>query len=275
MESPRKALLGELAAMLSTSWGNPGNPATIEPEFIPRDRAEAYLVQDLMHETLAQGIAGWKVGATSTRMRELDGHDDVIPGRIFASRTWVGSRHGLPIEYFRGARVETEFAFRLTETPHLRDTPWTAGEMEQMMVLHPAVEIIGNRFRLDGAGKAENSLMTIADNGGGIGFVFGDPVDDWQTVDFQQHVITLTVNNGVPADNFLGDMRCLPSQAAADLVNHLADRGHALAAGDYISTGAATVPQAFSGGDHVHADFGALGAIELVFGSDSMKPGDQ
>ena len=274
MESTRKALLGELAAMLSTSWGNPGNPVTVEPEFIPRDRAEAYLVQDLMNEMLEQGIAGWKVGATSPRMRELDGHDDVIPGRIFASRTWLGPRHDLPIEYFHSARVETEFAFRLTATPYLRDVPWTAGEMEQMMVLHPAIEIIGNRFRLDGAGKAENSLMTIADNGGGIGFVFGDPVDDWQSVDFQQHVITLTVNNGAPADNFLGDMRCLPSQAAADLVNHLAARDHALAAGDYISTGAATVPEAFSGNDQVHADFGALGAIELVFGSDSMKPGD-
>ena len=275
MESPRKAALGELAAMLSTSWGNPGNPVTIKPESIPRDRAEAYLVQDLMHETLEQGVAGWKVGATSARMRELDGHDDVIPGRIFASRTWVGSRHDLPITYFPSARVETEFAFRLTASPFLRDAPWTAAELETMMVLHPAIEIIGNRYRIEAASKAENSLMTIADNGGGIGFVFGDPVDDWQTVDFQQHIITLTVNNGVPADNFLGDMRCLPSQAAADLVNHLAARGHELAVGDYISTGAATVPQAFSGNDQVHADFGALGTIELVFGSDSMKPGDQ
>jgi 2-keto-4-pentenoate hydratase len=265
MNDARKSVLNELAGMLSASWRAPGNPVKVDPYFYPRDRSEAYFVQDRMHDELGQGLAGWKVGATSQKMRELDGHDDVIPGRIFASRSYVGARQNLSIEQFPGARAETEFAFRLTTTPHLRDAPWTAGEMESMMTLHPAIEIIGNRYRLDGASKAENSLMTIADNGGGIGFVFGDPVDDWQTIDFQQHRINLTVSGGVPAENFLGEMRCLPAQAAADLVNHLAARGHALQAGDFISTGAASVPQPFTAGDHVHADFGTLGVIELAF----------
>ena len=265
MDDTRKAVLSELAAMLSTAWRDPGNPASIDSRFYPRDRAEAYFVQDLMHETLGQGLAGWKVGATSQKMRELDGHDDVIPGRIFASRSYVGARHELPITKFPGARAETEFAFRLTATPHLRTAPWTAAEMESMMILHPAIEIIGNRYRLEGASKAENSLMTIADNGGGIGFVFGDPVADWQAIDFQQHMITLSVSGGTPAENFLGEMRCLPAQAAADLVNHLAARGHMLAAGDFVSTGAASVPQPFAGGDTVSADFGPLGFIELAF----------
>ncbi len=265
MNETRKAVLSELAVMLSTAWRDPGNPASIGPRLYPRDRAEAYFVQDLMHETLGQGLAGWKVGATSQKMRELDGHDDVIPGRIFASRSYVGARHSLPIDLFPGARAETEFAFRLTATPYLREAAWTATEMANMMTLHPAIEIIGNRYRLAGASKAENSLMTIADNGGGIGFVFGDPVADWQAIDFQQHVITLSVSGGTPAENFLGEMRCIPAQAAADLVNHLAARGHNLQAGDFISTGAASVPQSFSAGDHIHADFGTLGVIELAF----------
>ena len=265
MDDARKAVLSELAVILSASWRAPGNPVKVEPDFYPRDRTEAYFVQDRMHDELGQGLAGWKVGATSQKMRELDGHDDVIPGRIFASRSYVGTRHELPIGQFPGARAETEFAFRLTATPHLRTTPWTAAEMAGMMTLHPAIEIIGNRYRLDGASKAENSLMTIADNGGGIGFVFGDLVDNWQAIDFQQHRITLTVSGGRPAENFLGEMRCLPAQAAADLVNHLAARGFILQAGDFISTGAASVPQPFVAGDHVHADFGALGAIELAF----------
>ena len=265
MDGPRKAVLGELAEMLAASWRDPGNPVTIDPRFYPRDRAEAYFVQDLMHEELGQGLAGWKVGATSSKMRELDGHDDVIPGRIFASRSFVGPRHNLPIAHYPGARAETEFAFRLTATPHLRQTHWQADEMERMMVLHPAIEIIGNRYRLYGVSKADNSLMTIADNGGGIGFVFGDPVEDWQEFDFQQHIINLTITGGSPAENFLGEMRCLPAQAAADLVNHLAARGHVLQAGDFISTGAASVPQPFSAGDHLHADFGALGIIEVTF----------
>jgi 2-keto-4-pentenoate hydratase len=78
-------------------------------------------------------------------------------------------------------------------------------------------------------------------------------------------MITLSVSGGTPAENFLGEMRCLPAQAAADLVNHLAARGHMLAAGDFVSTGAASVPQPFAGGDTVSADFGPLGFIELAF----------
>ena len=265
MDESRKAVLEDLVAMLSASWRDPANKVAVDPRFYPRNRTEAYFVQDRMHDELGQGVAGWKVGATSVRMRKLDGHDDVIPGRIFASRSYVGSHHSLPINQFPDARIETEFAFRLTAKPHFREAPWTAAEMETMMVLHPAIEIIGNRYRIEAASKAENSLMTIADNGGGIGFVFGDPVEDWQEVDFRQHLITLMVSGGAPADNFFGEMRCLPTEAVADLVNHLALRGYEMEAGDFISTGAASVPQPFSAGDHVRADFGALGVIEAAF----------
>ena len=73
------------------------------------------------------------------------------------------------------------------------------------------------------------------------------------------------MGNCNPAENFLGDMRCIPAQAAADLVNHLASRGEVLAAGDFISTGAATVPQSFAAGDAVAADFGEIGRIKLQF----------
>jgi 2-keto-4-pentenoate hydratase len=263
-DQPTRAI-EELAAMLADAWHRPGNLVAVDRALVPADRAQACLAQDLMFQKLGEALAGWKVGATSHKMRQLDGHDDVIPGRIIASRTHIGPRHDLQIGHYHKARAETEFAFRLTATPHLRDTPWTSGEMAEIMVLHPAIELIGNRYQMDGASKAENSLMTIADNGGGIGFIFGDPVTDWQHIDFQNHRIDLRVSGGAPADNFLGDMRCVPAEAAADLVNHLAHRGEVLEAGHFISTGAASVPQPFGGGDVVHADFGVLGTIELRF----------
>ena len=48
-------------------------------------------------------------------------------------------------------------------------------------------------------------------------------------------------------------------------VNHLASRGYELQIGDFISTGAASVPQSFSSGDYVHANFGELGEIKVTF----------
>ena len=218
-----------------------------------------------MAESLGYGITGWKVGATSAKMRELDGHDDVIPGRILAPTTYVGHHHDLPISRFPGARAETEFAFRLNGDLPLRDRPWSAEEIAPLATLHPAVEIIGHRYPKGKGAPKVGTLLTIADNGGGIGFVFGDPVTDWQDIDFQNHRISLRVDEAAEAENFLGDMRCVPIEALADLVNHLAARGCTLKSGDFVSTGAATVPQAVQAGSQVVADFGILGKIELRF----------
>ena len=257
--------LAALADMLADKWPDPSSPIKLEPHQFPENRSEAYYVQDYMFAALGENLAGWKVGATSARMRALDGHDDVIPGRIAASTCFIGTHMKLPIARFPKARAETEFAFRLHETPGLRNKPWRAEEMAEIMTLHPAIEIIGNRYQAEGISKAQNSLLTTADNGGGMGFVFGDPIDDWQKLDFQHHKITLSVDGKAPAENFLGDMRCVPAQAAADLVNHLAKRDISMKAGAFLSTGAATVPQHFEVGSVVHADFGGLGVIELTF----------
>ena len=73
---------------------------------IPISRSEAYFVQDQMAEVIGDSVSGWKVGATSTKMRELDGHDDVIPGRIFESVTFLGAKQNLPISRFMDARAE-------------------------------------------------------------------------------------------------------------------------------------------------------------------------
>ena len=107
--------------------------------------------------------------------------------------------------------------------------------------------------------------MTIADNGGGIGFVFGTAFHDWKNINFRNHSICLQVDDNPPAENFLGDMRCQPLEAVADLVNHLSSREISLRKGDFVSTGAATVPQPFLKGSYVTADFGIIGKIQITF----------
>ncbi len=265
VEALRKPVLTGLGQRLGDAWTIAGQIEGPTEEELPRDRAEAYFVQDVMTERIGEGLTGWKVGATSAKMRELDGHDDVIPGRIFSSVTRQGPQHVLNAERFPDARAETEFAFRILQDIPLRSEAWRAEELASLAVLHPAIEIIGNRHVLSDASKSQRSLMTIADNGGGIGFVFGDAVTDWQSTDFRNHPIELRVDGGPAAENFLGEMRCEPLVALADLLNHLAGRGIRVDQGDFVSTGAATVPQPIGRGSRVRADFGALGTIELSF----------
>ena len=262
----RSAQLEAIAGRLAAAWLNQSLIEDLVEDELPQDRTEAYLVQDLMSQQIGQLITGWKVGATSPKMRKLDGHTDVIPGRIFKSVTYHGRQIKLPIERFPRARVETEFAFRLLADCPVDQAPWSAENLIERAVLHPAIEIIGNRHVLLHGSKEQKSLMTIADNGGGIGFVFGEAYDNWQDLDFQNHLIRLSVDDSEPAENFLGELRGAPLKALADLLNHLAHRGYSLNVGDYVSTGATTVPQPFQKGSVVNADFGNVGSITLQFG---------
>ncbi|MFZ9094337.1 MAG: 2-keto-4-pentenoate hydratase [bacterium] len=262
----RSAHLAALAGKLAAAWLNQSLIEDLVEDELPQNRTEAYLAQDLMSKQIGQSISGWKVGATSAKMRELDGHTDVIPGRIFKSVTYHGRQVKLPMERFPRARVETEFAFRLLADCPIDQAPWSAEDLIERVVLHPAIEIIGNRHVLPHGSKEQKSLMTIADNGGGIGFVFGEAYENWQDLDFQNHHIQLSVDGSEPAENFLGELRGAPLKALADLLNHLAQRGFSLHVGDYVSTGAATVPQPFQKGSVVNADFGTVGLITLQFG---------
>ena len=265
LDSYRLKQLESLAHKLGQAWLE--NSLIEEPNYseIPQSREEAYFVQDQMAQFIGKDISGWKVGATSAKMRELDGHDDVIPGRIFSPVTFVGPIQKLSIDQFPNARVETEFAFRLNEDIPIREQKWTAEDLENKLSMHPAIEIIGNRHQLNSATKSEKSLMTIADNGGGIGFVFGTAFHDWKNFNFRNHSICLQVDDNPPAENFLGDMRCQPLEAVAELVNHLSSRDISLRKGEFVSTGAATVPQPFLKGSFVTADFGIIGKIQITF----------
>ena len=253
IDSNRLRHLESLANKLGQSWLE--NTIIEGPNVseIPTCREEAYFVQDRMSSVIGQEITGWKVGATSAKMRELDGHDDIIPGRIFSSVTFFGPVHELPFDRFPNARAETEFAFQLTEDIEQGGRQWSASDLKDKVSMHPAIEIIGNRHRLDEATRSQKSLMTVADNGGGIGFVFGCAFADWKDLDFRNHSICLQVDD-YPA-----------AETMADLINHLSARGISLKAGDFVSTGAATVPQLFDRGSHVKADFGIMGKIQLTF----------
>ena len=259
----RQAHLRSFAERLAAAWKAADTVGDIVDEEVPRDRPEAYFAQDRMADVLGEPVTGWKIGATSAKMREMDGHDDIVPGRLFPSNTHLGTSSTVDVGRCPNPRVETEFGFRLLDDIPLRDSPWTADEVATRLILHPAFEIIGNRFVHPSAPPPVLSLMGIADNGGGLAALFGDPVEEWRGIDYRSHPVSFRVDDRPEAENFLGEMRCEPTQAVADLANLLAGRGYGLRRGDMVLTGAATVPQPVSAGSHLVADFGPLGRLEL------------
>ena len=192
------------------------------------------------------------------------GHDGAIIGRVFESVTF-GTPAELSMARFPDSRVECEFAFRMRDAIPPRARPWSAGELAERAVLHVAVEIIGNRYP-KGAGAFKPATNDeIADNGAGIGFVFGPAVAHWRRHDLRNLRIDIRVDDCEPAENFLGECRCDPIDALVQAAGILGERGIAIEAGQYVSTGAATDPQPVRAGSVVRARFGQLGAIDIEF----------
>ena len=96
-------------------------------------------------------------------------------------------------------------------------------------------------------------------------FVLGAEAAGWRGVDLAAHPV-VGHKNGAVAErgsgaNVLGD----PRLALAWLANDRAARGDGLKAGQIVTTGTCIKPVPIAPGDHVVADFGALGRVRVQF----------
>jgi 2-keto-4-pentenoate hydratase len=250
--------------LLGEAWLRPGKLDAFDDDLRPRTREEAYAIQDAMARVINKPTVGWKLGATSLAMRAKAGHDGPIIGRIF-EEVMFHSPVTLPMARFPHSRAECEFAFRLLGDLPARPEGYTPEELAPLVTLHLAVEIIGNRYPLDLNFARTSTIDEIADNGTGIGFVFGAEVANWRDLDLRNLVIDIRVDDNPLAENFLGPDRAQPIDSLAQAVEILCSRNIGLTAGEYVSTGAATDPQHVHAGSKVRARFGDLGEIAIDF----------
>ena len=254
----------EAGRRLGEAW-LAARPVDAFPENLrAQSRMEAYAIQDAMAAVIGQPVSGWKLGATSSTMRERAGHDGAIIGRVFESVTFAAPAE-LSMARFPDSRVECEFAFRMRDAIAPRPQPWGAAELAEHAELHVAVEIIGNRYPKGIEAFKPTTNDEIADNGAGIGFVFGSAIPNWCRHDLRNLFIDIRIDGSEPAENFLGECRCDPIDALIQAAGILGERGITIEAGQYVSTGAATDPQPVRAGSTVRAQFAALGAIDVVF----------
>src|SRR5579875_526051 len=203
--------------------------AELPEDVRPTTLEEAYFIQDRM--ALAYGdIGGWKVGAPSA---------DATPMFAPMPLNWIGpSGCELRGITHRLRGLEAEIAFLIGDDLPPRETPYTREEvLAAVESCHPAIEVIESGI----ADPLTATRMTmIADLQIHGGFVFGDSVPDWQSIDFTQEKVALAVDGSVRVErtgsNTSGDLvRLLPW-----LANEGAWRTGGLKKGDWITTGSWT-----------------------------------
>jgi 2-keto-4-pentenoate hydratase len=105
----------------------------------------------------------------------------------------------------------------------------------------------------------------IADNACHGAWVKGALLTNWRTIELASQRVQLLVNGNVASTGSGAAVLGHPLNALEWLVSKLASRGIGLKAGEYITTGVTTDTYLASAGDHVRADFGVVGAVELAF----------
>jgi 2-keto-4-pentenoate hydratase len=235
----------------------------------PRDAAAGMAIQAALPAVAGDRVVGWKIAATSSAGQAHIGVGGPLPGRIL-----TGFVHAVgdpvPLAGNRMRVAEPEIAFRLAVDLLPRAMPRTVDEvLAAVASAHPAFEVPDSRFA-DFAHAGEAQLL--ADDACCGRFVFGAAAPaGWRDLD----LATLAVHATVTAADghlrvaregsgaaVLGD----PRAALAWLVNALSAQGTPLRAGDTISTGTCMVPLPIAPGDHVQADYGPLGRLDLRLG---------
>ena len=251
-----------LAQALAQAWKD-GRTLALPPlEASPQTRDEAFEVQDRMAEIIGDRCVGWKVGAAVKAVQVMEGHDGPIVGRLLASRlfTTPGQLRG---ELFDGCTVESEFAFRFTESLPARTLPYTREEVDPLLVFHPGLEVAGPRWSAAPGQRKGTTYDAIADNGGAAAYIVGDGVPDWKHLNLAAFTVTARVDGEDPLQTYSGEFRPDPADIVLQTVNGLSQRGIGMQAGDLITTGSATLPTPIFAGQTYVSRFGDLMTLSL------------
>jgi len=204
----------------------------------PRHEAEAYEVQNVLHELLADAgrgeVVGHKIGCTTPTMQAYLNIPRPAAGGVFDSTVQHVDGRFRHADFVRPG-VECELAVRLSRDLEARDAPFARAEVAAAVgSVMAAIELVDDRYS-DWGGLG--ALTLIADDFFGAGCVLGSERESWQELDLNIVSARMTVNGvevgaGVGAD-ILGD----PLTALMWLVNEMAGYGHSFRRGAFVLLG--------------------------------------
>lgn len=232
------------------------------------DMDDAYAIQKAWVERkIADGrrVTGYKIGLTSRAMQKAMKIDTPDFG-ILLDDMFFANGADIPAGDFTDPRIEVELAFVLKEALAGPDV-----SVEQVMAatdyVVPALELIAARsFRVDPeTGYTRTVFDTIADNAANAGYILGDEHIDPATIDLPWAGAMLYLNGGIEETGLAGGVMGHPAHGIRWVCKRFAPHGIGLEPGQVILAGSFTRPVVVTPGDHIRADYGPLGTIEVNF----------
>ncbi len=229
------------------------------PGPIPQTLDEAYAIQDAAMHLVDAAVGGWKVGRIQPPLSDRYGVDR-LAGPIFAPTIKIvdDQAEGLIFPQGFGA-AEAEFLVRIGKTPDPAKSRYSLEEAaEHIGAVHIGLEIASSPL---GAINDLGPAVTISDFGNNNGLLIGAEIADWRSLAFADQQVSLAVDGAIAGAGRAASFPDGPIGSVRFLLENLAARNILLQSGAWISTGAVTGVHKVSVGQHVVADFGALGSV--------------
>jgi 2-keto-4-pentenoate hydratase len=224
------------------------------PGTFPDSLEDAYRIQDEAIASWGPPVVGWKVGRILPPYSERFGADR-LAGPIFSAiEADPGEAPELPVFANGFAAGEAEYLLRIGSPPPAGNLSFTLDEATELIdAVYVGIEIASSPLRTI---NELGPVAVVSDFGNNNGLVIGPAIPDWRTSRFEEWAV-VTLIDGIEAGR--GSASAFPDGAigsARFLFEHMARRGIALHAGQWISSGAITGVHDAHPGQMVEARFG-------------------
>ena len=236
-------------------------------EIRPRTEADAYAIQQELHNILAAtkigSTVGYKIGCTTPVMQEYLGIRSPCAGGLFQPS--VPYRKAmLKHSDYRHPGVEAEVAVFLGDDiqprvgGHDRDSVADA-----VQAVCTAIEVVDDRW--DDYTVIDTPSL-IADDFFAAGCVLGEPVAAWRDLDLGGLPGEMRINGNPVGNGSSGDILGHPFEALAWLANLVESWGDSLERGQIVMLGSVVQTSWVEPMDEVQAEIEGLGEVTSWFG---------
>lgn len=224
------------------------------PGPIPDSLSDAYAVQDAAIQFVDQPIVGWKVGRILPPLSDRFGADR-LAGPIF-STAMQGEDETTTGQIFTDGfgAAEAEFLIQIgTDLPLGKQDYSLEEAAAQISAVYVGIEIASSPLpTINELGPA----VTVSDFGNNNGLIIGPQIDAWQTSNFADWDVALEIDGVEIGKGAAKNFPDGPIGSVRFLLNNLGNRGIAVTAGTWISSGAVTGVHQVTSGQQVRANFG-------------------
>jgi 2-keto-4-pentenoate hydratase len=240
------------------------------PGDFPDSLEGAYRIQDEAIAGWGRPVVGWKVGRVLPPHSERFGTDR-LAGPIFSLvEAQHRERPELPVFANGFAAGEAEYLLRIGSPPPAGKLNFSLDETAALIdAVHVGIEIASSPLRTI---NELGPVAVVSDFGNNNGLLVGPAISDWRSSNFESWPVTTSID-GIEVGR--GTAAAFPDGAmgsAQFLFEHMARRGIALRAGQWISSGAVTGVHDARPGQTVEARFGD--EYRLVCTLSEMRPED-